>query len=73
MTWSEATIGIVIGSLFTTLGVILQGCISWWLEGRKYSLAQHVDQNTLNTIDEMLGGVVQQMNRELVKAYSEGR
>ena len=166
MTWSEATIGIVIGSLFTTLGVILQGCISWWLEGRKHSLAQRnqaeeenrnfrrewirkreeaylgfadvygfllsstsiavaggsqliaekfnatlvekvaqsltsirlfgsdtvflaarnftlsfvnmltkgdVDQNALNAIDEMLGGVVQQMNRELVKAYSEGR
>lgn len=166
MTWSDATIGVVIGSLFTTLGVVLQGCISWWLEGRRNSLAQrnqaesenrnsrrewirkreeaylgfanvngfllsstgvavagipqlvaekfnatlveklahaltairlfgsdevflaaknftlsfanmvtkgNIDQPAIFAIDEMLGGVVEQMNRELAKAYSEGR
>lgn len=33
----------------------------------------NIDQTAINAVDETLGGVVEQMNRELAKAYSEGR
>ena len=33
------TKGIIIGSLFTLLGVLFQGCISYFIEGKKHKLA----------------------------------
>ncbi|MBR5549703.1 MAG: hypothetical protein IKU71_08225 [Kiritimatiellae bacterium] len=38
---SETTIGIIIGSSFTILGVMLQGFISWFLNWRTHKMTLH--------------------------------
>ena len=46
MTWTDATTGIIIGSLFTILCFIIQGYISWRIEERRHRLNQRSQTET---------------------------